>query len=52
LSQGDGNWKGSYPSVEKASKTFLCNYNALSVNCDQDWKVSATVQFLLSPYKS
>ena len=44
LSQGDGNWIGSYPSVGKGYKISACNCNALSVNCDQDWKVSATVQ--------
>ena len=28
----------------------LSFYNTLPVNCEQDWTLSATVQFLLSPY--
>ena len=41
----DSSWIGSCPS-----KTSVYSYNALPVNCEQDWKLSATVQFVLSPY--
>ena len=48
--------RAPYPTVRPIPQyhgtTSNYNYNALSVNCEQDWKVSATVQFLLSPYKS
>ena len=48
--------RAPYPTVRPIplyhGTTSNYNYNALSVNCEQDWKVSATVQFLLSPYKS
>ena len=35
---------------QNEAKSSVYSYNALPVNCEQDWKLSATVQFLLSPY--
>ena len=28
------------------NKNFIVYYSALSVNCEQDWKVSATIQYI------
>ena len=28
------------------NENFIVYYNALSVNCEQDWKVSATIQYI------
>ena len=41
----DGNWKESYSSDRGplTSKMSVYSYNALSVNCEHDWKVSATI---------
>ena len=36
--------------ILNTTRNLAYNYNVLGVNCEQDWKLFATVQFLLSPY--